>query len=66
MSDHKTLTINMAPEAHEELTSLADQRGITITELVRRALALDKYCWEHREDELLVADDDHVRQIVMF
>lgn len=66
MSDYKRLVIQLAPEVHEELTNLADQRGISITELIRRAVALDKFCWEHRDAELLVKDGGSVRQIVMF
>lgn len=63
---YKKLTIDMAPEVHATLVDLAAQRGITITELIKRALALDKFCWEHRDAELLVKDGHRVRQIVMF
>jgi predicted transcriptional regulator len=66
MSGYKALTIKMAPDVHAELADLAEQRGISITELIKRAVALDKFCWEHRDAELLVRDGDHVKQIVMF
>ena len=66
MADYVKLTIKMSNEVQAELAAMADQRGISITELIKRSLALDKYVWEHRDAELLVRDGDHVRQIVMF
>lgn len=64
---YKKLTINLAPEVHEELQRLADERGITITELIKRAVALDKFVWENRDAELLLKDKDGdtIRQIVL-
>jgi predicted transcriptional regulator len=63
-SRYKKLTINVSPEVHEELQRLADARGITITELIKRAVALEKFVWEHREGELLLKEGDRVREIV--
>ena len=65
MAEYKKLTINLAPELHEELQRMAEERGITITELIRRAVALDKFVWEHRDAELLLKDGDEIRQIVL-
>lgn len=65
MATYKKLTINMSNEVHAELARLAEERGITITELIKRAVALDKYVWEHRDAELLLKDGESVRQIVM-
>ena len=65
MAVYKKLTINLAPELHEELQRMADERRITITELIRRAVALDKFVWEHRTAELLLKDGDQIRQIVL-
>jgi hypothetical protein len=62
---YKKLTINLTPEFHEELSALAEERGITITDLIKRAIALDKYVWEHRNGELLLKEDDTIRQIVL-
>lgn len=62
---YKKLTINVSPEVHEELQRLADERGITITDLIKRAVALDKFVWEHRDAELLLKEGDTVRQIVL-
>ena len=65
MAEYKKLTINLAPELHEDLQRMAEARGITITELIRRAVALDKFVWEHRNAELLLKDGDEIRQIVL-
>lgn len=65
-SRYKKLTINVAPEVHEELQRLADEMGgITITELIKRAVALQKFVWEHRDGELLIREGDKVKQIVL-
>lgn len=45
---YKRLTINLAPEIHEELQALADDDGITLTELLKRAVALHKFYSQHR------------------
>ena len=63
---YKKLTINVTPEVHEELQQLADARGITITELIKRAVALDKFVWEHRKGELLIKEGDRVKEIVLY
>jgi hypothetical protein len=65
LPEYKKLTINVAPELHEELQRMADERGITITELIRRAVALDKFIYENRDAELLLKEGDKVRQIVL-
>jgi hypothetical protein len=33
--------------------------------IIRRAVALDKFVWEHRNAELLLKDGDEIRQIVL-
>lgn len=63
---YKKLTINVAPEVHEELQRLADEMGgITITELIKRAVALQKFVWDHRSGELLLREGETLRQIVL-
>jgi hypothetical protein len=64
---YKKLTINLAPEVHEDLQRMADERGVTITELIRRAIALDKFVYEHRDADLLLRERDgrELRQIVL-
>ena len=40
------VTINMPVKLHRELQQRAHQRGISVTELLRRAVALDKLVFE--------------------
>lgn len=65
MAETKKLTINIASDLHGEIQRTAEERGITITELIRRAIALDKFVWDHRDAELLVKNGEDVRQIVL-
>jgi hypothetical protein len=53
---YKRLTINIADELHDELQALADEREIDVTELVRRAIALDRFVWQHRDNDIYVGD----------
>jgi hypothetical protein len=62
---YKKLTINVAPEIHAELQRLADEQSISITELIKRAVALHKFVWEHRHGELLIKEGDDIKQIVL-
>ena len=64
MAEFKRLTINLSPELHKELVEMANERGITVTELIRRAIALDKFMWEHRDADLLLKEGDQVQKIV--
>jgi hypothetical protein len=65
VADYKKLTINLAADLHEDLQRMAQERGINVSELIRRAIALDKFVWEHREEELLLKNGDTTRQIVL-
>lgn len=61
---YKKLTINVAPDVHEELQRLADAQGITITDLIKKSVALNKFVWEHRDGELLIMKGDTVKRVV--
>lgn len=66
MSDrYKQLKINVAPDLHAELARLADEQGITITDLIKRAVALHKFVWEHRSGELLIREGDETERVVI-
>jgi hypothetical protein len=65
MATYKKLTINMTEDVYATLTDLAGQRGITITELIKRSVALHKFVWEHRDGELLLREGDTMTKIVM-
>ncbi len=62
---YKRLTINVAPELHAQLQDMAAERGITVTELLRRAVAIEKFLYEHRDEKLLLKDGNETREIVL-
>jgi hypothetical protein len=62
---YKKLTINVSPELHEELQRLAEEQDITVTDLIKRSIALQKFIWEHRDGEILIKENDTIRQIVL-
>lgn len=61
------LTINLNPEAASFLKSLTEDRGITYTEAIRRALAVYKLVKEQTDEGTRVQfDDGHtVREVVL-
>lgn len=65
MREYKKLTINVSPEMHEELKNLADSQDISITELIKRSVALQKFFWGHRHCEILLRDGDTLKEIVL-
>lgn len=62
-----SLRIDLAPGYHAELLRQMEERGLSVTDLVRGALALDRYVWENRGGELLTRDQasGEVRQLVI-
>ena len=63
---YKKLTISVAPDVYSELQRLADEMGgITITELIKRAVALQKFVWENRSVGVLIEEGEKVKQIVL-
>ncbi len=66
MAHYKKLTINVHPDVHAELAKLADAQGITLTELIKRSVALHRFVWEHRNAELLLRDGEEIKQVVLF
>lgn len=65
MTTYKKLTINLSEDVHAELSRLAGEQGCTITELIKRAVALNRFVWEHRDGELLIKHGDVVHQVVL-
>lgn len=66
MANHKRLTINLPQELWEDLAARAEQRGISVTELIRRAVALDAYLNDQASgtDRILVERGDTLRELV--
>lgn len=54
------VTINMPVVMHDEMKARARSRGMSVTELMRRAVALDKLVFEYQERgwELVLRDPD--------
>jgi predicted transcriptional regulator len=66
-SDVVRLSVNLSPEAAEALKAIADERHTTITEVVRDAIATEKFLQEEigRDSKFLVQDKSgNVRQII--
>lgn len=63
----KRLTINLVAELHNELTLRAARRGVSLTDLIRRAVALDKFVDENLAGggRLLIERDGEVREVVL-
>lgn len=62
---YKKFTINVAEDVWSELQHLANEMtGGSVTELVRQAVALQKFAWEHRDGELLIKRGDRIDRIV--
>lgn len=49
--------INFTAEFFDELRDYAEDRGITITELVRQALTYERFLYEHRDWEFLMVQE---------
>lgn len=58
-----TLVMRLAPDARDELSQRAIERGISLAELVKRSVALEGYVWEHR-DELTAKHSGPLRRIL--
>jgi hypothetical protein len=65
VATYRKLTINFSVGLHDEVNAIARERGITVTELVKRSLALDKFVWENRDAKLLLKDGDEIREVVL-
>ena len=64
--DIRRVTIKLTDEAYSDLKKLATERGLTITGLIKRALATDRFFWEHRRDRLLLKQPNgSTREVVL-
>jgi hypothetical protein len=64
------LSVNLDPKVAEALRTLAEKRGATVSEVVRDAIATEKFLSDVREnDERLLlqnADGTYTREIILF
>jgi Ribbon-helix-helix protein, copG family len=60
------LTIHVSPEMHEDLSQRAAAKGLSITDLIRRSIALESFLWEHQQTgaEILIRNGDTVRKVM--
>jgi hypothetical protein len=62
------VTVNLTPEDVATLNAIAERRGLTKTEVLRRALAMEKFLEESAdsgEKILLQGPDNSVRQLLI-
>jgi predicted transcriptional regulator len=62
------LSVNLAPDVAEALKRLANKSGVTLTEMVRRAISTENFLEEQRAagKKVLIADEEekNVREVV--
>lgn len=58
MSDPSRIVIEMAPELLGDLRERAKARGITVTELIRQGVALDRFVHEHLDATVTIDQPD--------
>ena len=46
----KKVTVNLSDETIRDLREVADKRGITLTEAIRRAIATEKFVQDERDE----------------
>lgn len=61
----KKITISMPDWMLDELRWRARQRGITVTELIRRAVSLEKMLFKDPESEVVVRNQDTGKEVVI-
>lgn len=62
------LSVNLAPDVAAALKRLAESKGVTVTEMVRRAISTENFFEEQRAEgrKILIADDDeeNIREVL--
>ena len=61
----RRITIKLTPEAYDELRSRAKARNLTLTGLIRKALATDRFFYDHRDAQVLLRDGSSTREVVL-
>ncbi|MCI0634934.1 MAG: ribbon-helix-helix domain-containing protein [Actinobacteria bacterium] len=46
----KKVTVNLSDETIEDLKAVAEKRGITLTEAIRKAIATEKFVQDERDE----------------
>lgn len=61
----KKVTILMPAWMHEELRRRARRRGVSVTELMRQAVSLDKILFDDPGVEVLLKKDNEIQKLVI-
>lgn len=67
-SETQRLTLRLSGEAMEAIRKVADKRGLTTTEVIRRAIGTELFLTEAQErGERILLEDSHrrVREVVL-
>jgi hypothetical protein len=59
------VTISLTESQYEDLVQLADEHEISLSALVTRGIALQKFLLEHKDAEILLKQGDQLRQIFL-
>jgi predicted transcriptional regulator len=64
--DVKRVSVNFSESAYDDLKKLADSQGLTVSEALRRAIALNKWFIETQKDSSILVEDRNgkVREIL--
>lgn len=61
----RRLTLSLPTDVYDEMKALADERRISMTELIRRAISREKFFHEHRDQKVILRSDDNAEQVVV-
>lgn len=63
----RRITVKLTPAAYESVREMADGLDMSITAVVRDALAVFRFfVVEHRDAKVLLKEGDHTREVVLF
>jgi hypothetical protein len=68
MKEVVKLTVNLTPEAAAAVQALAVKQGTTVTNIINRSIALEKFVWEEKEkgNHIQVEDKNgKIRELIL-
>ena len=61
----RRVTIKLTESAYEELKSMAAEQNLSLTGLIRKALATDRFFWINRKAKILLREGSSTREVVL-
>jgi len=61
----RRVTIKLTPEAYDGVAQLARQSGLTLTALIRQALALFRFFHDHKDAQVFLKENGEMREVVL-